>query len=175
MSPVPPHQRQMFKLLSSLVSSSGKKHVDIRGNDALADSQGQTRGLEDAKQPALIDDPAILSSTIPTVSASSIPSKTVSKGLVNSKGQPYINPKVYGGSDVDTATTTAGEPLNVIISALSSPLILTRKGLQNYLRSLDLDFECFGLHSGGPQTAWLDPRGWTDQLFEYRQVFTPIE
>ncbi|PWN37368.1 uncharacterized protein FA14DRAFT_115623, partial [Meira miltonrushii] len=86
----------------------------------------------------------------------------------------FINPTLYGGSMLDQSAGL-GEPLNVIISALSTPELLSRKGLQGYLRSLDLDMECFGLHSGGPQKAFLDPRGWVDQNFLYREVYTPLD
>lgn len=167
----------MIQALTSrfpLVSFRKEDHDDHQ-NTAVTDAQGRIKGLEDPNNPALLDDPLIFSSNIPIVSASSVPAGQISKNLINSTGKPYINPAVYGGSNVDKATTTAGEPLNVIISGLSSPVILTSKGLQSYLRSLDLDFECFGLHSGGPQLAWLDPRGWLNQQFEYREVYTPLE
>jgi hypothetical protein len=29
--------------------------------------------------------------------------------------------------------------------------------------------ECLGLHQGGAQSAWLDARGWQDELFLYRE------
>ena len=174
----------MFQALTShLPLLSTKKQEEEEGHAAAAadagaamtDPQGRTKGLEDPLNPALIDDPLIFSSSIPVVTADSVPAGQVSKDLIDSKGKPFIDPRLYGGSSLDKSTPTAGEPLNVIISALSSPAILTAKGLQNYLRSLDLDFECLGLHAGGPQQAWLDPRGYFDQQFLYREVYTPLE
>lgn len=170
----------MFEAITAHIPLlSSKKHDDEEDNGAAAfgamtDPQGRTRGLEDPMNPALIDDPAIFKSSIPTVEASSVPTGQISKDLINSAGKPFIDPKLYGGSNLDSSAGL-GEPLNVVISALSSPTILTSKGLQNYLRSLDLDFECFGLHSGAPQHAWLDPRGLVDQQFLYREVYTPLE
>lgn len=120
-------------------------------------------------------------SAITTIDASTFdiaPSKIAEgarKDLVDSTGKPFINPAVYGGKWLDVATKTAGEPLNVIISALSSPEILEIDGLQNYLRSLKLDYECFRQHQGGPQKAFLDPRGLVDQNFLYREVYTVVE
>ena len=29
--------------------------------------------------------------------------------------------------------------------------------------------ECLGLHQGDAQSAWLDARGWQDELFLYRE------
>ncbi|PWN42578.1 hypothetical protein IE81DRAFT_323341 [Ceraceosorus guamensis] len=95
--------------------------------------------------------------------------------LLDPVGKAFIDPRLYGGMSVNKSNGDLGEPLNVIVSALSSPEILTRKGLQQYLRSLDLDMECFGLHSGALQKANLDPRGFSDELFLYREVYTPLD
>lgn len=125
---------------------------------APADDQGRTLGLEDPNDPAMVDDTAV---SRPGV-------------LLPSEGVPYIDPRMYGGSSLDSSAGL-GEPLNVIISGQSSAEIKTRKGLQSYLRSLDFDFECLGLHAGTPQKAFIDPRGLVDQYFIYRQVYTPLD
>lgn len=154
---------------------------------SVTDEQGHTVGLEDPHNPALIDDPAIFGSNLSTVEATNIAAHNASsnegdtsapqKDLIDSRGKPFVDPKLYGGSLMGSfdPSTSLGEPLNVIISAQSSPAVLTRKGLQNYLRSLDLDMECLDLHSGSAQKAFLDPRGYVDQNFLYREVYTPLE
>ncbi|SPO41135.1 uncharacterized protein PSFLO_06617 [Pseudozyma flocculosa] len=90
-------------------------------------------------------------------------------------GQGFVDPRLYGGTSFDLVGDGEHEPLNVIVSALSSPEILTKKGLQSYMRSLDFDKECLGLHSGGAQKAWLDPRGWRDEEWLFRKVYTPLD
>lgn len=124
------------------------------------DEQGRTLGLEDPSDPALEDNALELAATV--------------GGLVPADGKPFVDPKIYGGSSLNRSAGL-GEPLNVIVSSLSSPAVLTRKGLRNYFRSLDFDFECLGLHSGNPQQAFLDPRGWVDQAFLFREVYTPLD
>ncbi|CAD6888119.1 unnamed protein product [Tilletia laevis] len=86
--------------------------------------------------------------------------------------QGYIDPKTFpNGSSLNSSN----EPLNVIISANSSPEVLTRKGLQSYLRSIDFDFECLNLHSGGPQYATVDATGSQAQVFLYRETKTSLD
>jgi len=76
---------------------------------------------------------------------------------------PYFNPAEYGGSQLDRSAG-AGEPLNVIVSAYSSPEVLTKQGILTWARSVGFSEECFGLHRGGPQTANLgDGRGWQNE------------
>lgn len=141
------------------------------GQVAITDASGRTVGLEDPNDPRLQDDPAIFPSNNVTAPETGT---DPSKKLLNSTGKPFIDPRLYGGSTLDQSAGL-GEPLNVIISALSTPELLSRKGLQSYLRSLDFDMECLGLHSGGAQKAFLDPRGWVDENFLYREVYTPLE
>lgn len=150
----------MVSLKGLLSGKTTAVEDSITGQVAITDESGRTVGLEDPNDIRLQDDPTIFSEP--------------SKKLINSNGKPFIDPKLYGGSMLDRSAGL-GEPLNVIISGLSSPDLLSRKGLQGYLRSLDFDMECFGLHSGNPQTAFLDPRGWVDENFLYRQVYTPFE
>ncbi|KZV66888.1 hypothetical protein PENSPDRAFT_688582 [Peniophora sp. CONT] len=69
---------------------------------------------------------------------------------------PYYNPTdQLGGSMLDWLVNGKGEPLNVIVSALSSPDVLTVDGIVNYARSIGYSAECLGLHLGDPQTATL--------------------
>ena len=98
----------------------------------------------------------------------------------------YYNVTAGGGSMLDNAGSGGGEPLNVIISGLSSDDVLTNDGIINYARSIGLwvhlsDFhrqflnyrssstECFGIHLGDPQSANLgDGNGWVNQTLELR-------
>jgi len=64
-----------------------------------------------------------------------------------------------------------GEPLNVIISALSSSAVLTNDGFLNYARAIGFSTE-FLFHIGDPQKANLgDGHGWVDETKEFRQDF----
>lgn len=89
----------------------------------------------------------------------------------------YYDPRVNGGSMLDLATSDGlGEPLNVIISGLSSPDVLTDDGILNYARSIDFSEECFGLHLGDPQSANLgDGNGFVNQTIELRSDFDNAE
>ncbi|CAO1639023.1 unnamed protein product [Sympodiomycopsis kandeliae] len=156
-------------------SAPVKPSAELPRQEVETDENGRRIGLEDPDNPALIDDPAIFASVPSPSSNYPAPEGAPLKTLVPSAGKPFVDPRVYGGRGLDQSAGDLGEPLNVIISALSSPEILTRKGLQSYFRSLDFDFECLGLHAGTPQQAWLDPRGWQDQVFLFRQVYTPLD
>jgi len=66
----------------------------------------------------------------------------------------------------------AGEPLNVIISGLSSPEVLTDAGFFNFARAIGYDREFLGLHRGSPQSANLgDGNGWVNEHVELRQSY----
>ncbi|TDL22554.1 hypothetical protein BD410DRAFT_788372 [Rickenella mellea] len=91
---------------------------------------------------------------------------------VQKRGVAFFNPANGGGSELDNAGGGGGEPLNVIISGLSSPAVLTDSGFLNYVRSLGFSQECLGIHSGTPQTANLgDGHGATNQVTELRQDY----
>jgi len=78
-------------------------------------------------------------------------------------GVPYTNPADNGGSQLDSSAGL-GEPLNVIVSGLSSPEVLSTEGIENWARSIGFSTECLGFHLGGPQTANLgDGRGWQNE------------
>ena len=71
---------------------------------------------------------------------------------------------------LDNAGGGLGEPLNIIVSGLSSPAVLTYDGFYNYAQAIGLwvlchrvsqsyfkhpnsSEECLGFHLGGPQSA----------------------
>ncbi|TCD62600.1 hypothetical protein EIP91_006646 [Steccherinum ochraceum] len=84
----------------------------------------------------------------------------------------FVDPTQNGGSWLDDAGSGGGEPLNVIISGLSSPAVLTPDGLINYARAIGFSTECFGIHLGDPQTADLgDGNGAVNQTVELRQDY----
>jgi hypothetical protein len=87
-------------------------------------------------------------------------------------GVAYYNPTARGGSMLINAGDGYGEPMNVIISGLSSPAVLTYKGAINYARAAGFSEECFGLHLGGYMSANLgDGNGWVNQTIELRQDY----
>ncbi|KAF8504236.1 hypothetical protein BU17DRAFT_58249 [Hysterangium stoloniferum] len=91
---------------------------------------------------------------------------------LHSRAVAFVVPADNGGSQLDDAGNGLGEPLNVIISGLSSPAVLTDAGILSYARSLGLSTECLGIHIGGPQKANLgDGNGPLDQTSELRQDF----
>ncbi|THG95180.1 hypothetical protein EW145_g8007 [Phellinidium pouzarii] len=88
----------------------------------------------------------------------------------------FFNPANGGGSMLDNAGDGLGEPLNVIISGLSSSDVLTDDGFLNFAQSLGLSFECLGLHLGAPQSADLgDGNGFVNQTTELRQDYGNAE
>lgn len=64
----------------------------------------------------------------------------------------FYNPADGGGTMLD-ASAGLGEPLNVIISGLSSPEVLTDSGFFKWTKSIQLNQEFLGIHIGTPQTA----------------------
>jgi len=84
----------------------------------------------------------------------------------------FYSPLLGGGSMLDDAGDGLGEPLNVIISGLSSPEVLTLDGIVNFAKSIGFSEECLGLHLGAPQSANLgDGNGWVNQTIEIRQDY----
>ncbi|KAI0636648.1 hypothetical protein C8Q77DRAFT_1154567 [Trametes polyzona] len=83
----------------------------------------------------------------------------------------FFDPAQGGGSIFDNATF-GREPLNVIISGLSSPEVLTDDGILNFAQAIGFSQECLGLHLGDPQTANLgDGNGSVNQTVEFREDF----
>jgi len=88
------------------------------------------------------------------------------------RGSGYYNVTPGGGSMLDNAGDGYGEPLNVIISGLSSLSVLTDDGFLNYAKAIGFSTECFGFHIGDPQSANLgDGNGWVNQTIEIRQDY----
>ncbi|KAI0727972.1 hypothetical protein C8Q72DRAFT_795537 [Fomitopsis betulina] len=85
----------------------------------------------------------------------------------------YYNPADNGGSMLtQVENSTLGEPLNVIISGLSSPAVLTLDGVINYARAIGFSTECLGIHLGNPQAADLgDGNGYVNQTIELREDY----
>jgi len=91
--------------------------------------------------------------------------------LVARRGVAFYNPNSHGGSILDSVGNGLGEPLNVIISGLSSPAVLTNDGIINYARAIGFSTECLGIHSGAPQSANLgDGNGLVKQTMEIRSL-----
>jgi len=73
---------------------------------------------------------------------------------------------------LDNAGDGFGEPLNVIISGLSSPAVLTDDGFLNFAEAVGLSTECLGQHLGAPQSANLgDGNGFVNQTVELREDY----
>ncbi|KAJ7184169.1 hypothetical protein C8R46DRAFT_451849 [Mycena filopes] len=80
----------------------------------------------------------------------------------------YYDPRLTGGSML----TLQNEPLNIIVSALSSPEALTLRGIINYGNALSYGDDCLGIHLGGPQAANLgDGNGMVNQTQMMREDF----
>ncbi|KAJ6500397.1 hypothetical protein C8R45DRAFT_977494 [Mycena sanguinolenta] len=80
----------------------------------------------------------------------------------------YYDPTLTGGSML----TLQNEPINIIVSALSSPDVLTDRGLVNYGNALGYADDCLGIHLGGPQAANLgDGNGYVNQTQMMREDY----
>ncbi|KAI6033054.1 hypothetical protein F5J12DRAFT_798461 [Pisolithus orientalis] len=91
---------------------------------------------------------------------------------VDTSSVPFYNPSLEGGSMLENAGDSLGEPLNVIISGLSTPAVLTNDGIINYARAIGFSEECFNIHLGGLMSANLgDGNGWVNQTYELRQDY----
>ncbi|KAF8957018.1 hypothetical protein BDZ97DRAFT_1848787 [Flammula alnicola] len=87
----------------------------------------------------------------------------------------WYDPRLNGGRFLDYTTKKYGEPLNVIVSGLSDPYVLTDEGFRNYVKSLGYSEECLGLHSGHLHDANLgDGHGRKTQHILARQDYFPI-
>ncbi|GAA5941582.1 uncharacterized protein JCM15063_001627 [Sporobolomyces koalae] len=88
---------------------------------------------------------------------------------------PFYDPRVKGGSQINRNSYGSGEPLNIIISAQSSPDVLRKNGLIAFSRSLGLWNECANLHLGDPQESNLgDGNGWKAESFVMRESRWPF-
>ncbi|KAF8722482.1 hypothetical protein AX14_009754 [Amanita brunnescens Koide BX004] len=95
--------------------------------------------------------------------------------LSNEPQVGWYDPRDRGGRFLDFTTETDGEPLNVIISGLSDPFILTDHGFEYYTKSIGYSKECLGLHMGALHGADLgDGDGTKLQQVIARQHYFPI-
>ncbi|KAJ7445803.1 hypothetical protein B0H11DRAFT_1930470 [Mycena galericulata] len=100
----------------------------------------------------------MFSLVLAAASLSSVASQTVQ----------YYDPTLTGGSML----TFQDEPINIIVSALSSPDALTDRGILNYGAALGYGDDCLGIHLGGPQAANLgDGNGWVNQTQMEREDY----
>jgi len=84
----------------------------------------------------------------------------------------FVDPNLAGGSLIDSTFNGLGEPLNVIISGLSSPGVLSDSGFVQYANAIGFGTECLGIHLGDAQAANLgDGNGWVNQTLELRQDY----
>ncbi|KZT11085.1 uncharacterized protein LAESUDRAFT_721506 [Laetiporus sulphureus 93-53] len=99
--------------------------------------------------------------------------------IINTELQPQVpfyDPYYAGGSMFDNVGNGLGEPLNVIISGLSSPEVLSEAGIINYARAIGFSEECMDIHLGSPFSANLgDGNGWVNQTIELRQDYGDVE
>ncbi|PCH42195.1 hypothetical protein WOLCODRAFT_120108 [Wolfiporia cocos MD-104 SS10] len=87
-------------------------------------------------------------------------------------GVSFYDPRLGEGSMLDDAGGGVGEPLNVIISGLSSPAVLNEPGIVKYAQAIGFSTECFGIHMGPPMPANLgDGNGWVEQTIELRHHY----
>ncbi|KAJ7680754.1 hypothetical protein DFH06DRAFT_428456 [Mycena polygramma] len=90
---------------------------------------------------------------------------------VEKRAVDFVNPSLNGGSWLDKSAGL-GEPLNVVISAQSSPEVLALDGFLQYAQAIGFNVECLGLHLGNPQTANLgDGRGDVNETEVLRESF----
>ncbi|OCH87956.1 hypothetical protein OBBRIDRAFT_847736 [Obba rivulosa] len=87
----------------------------------------------------------------------------------------WVDPRLNGGRLLDYTTRRLGEPLNVIISSLSDPFVLTESGLHIYAKSIGFSEECMGLHYGNIHEADLgDGEGRKPEQYLARQDYFPV-
>jgi len=110
------------------------------------------------------------SSTLFAVLALALPS-LLSATPVSKRAVDFNNPTDGGGSWLDKSAGL-GEPLNVVISAQSTPEVLTLPGFLQYAQAIGFNVECLGLHLGNPQSANLgDGRGDVNETEVLRESF----
>ncbi|KAK7005907.1 hypothetical protein R3P38DRAFT_1723460 [Favolaschia claudopus] len=115
--------------------------------------------------------PSLLSATPVAVEDITAVEDVAVEGLAAAATVDFINPTDNGGSWLDKSNGL-GEPLNVVISAKSTPDVLTLDGLLRYAHAIGFDKECLGQHQGDPQTANLgDGRGDVNETEVLRENF----
>jgi len=87
----------------------------------------------------------------------------------------WVDPRLNGGRLLDYTSHKYGEPLNVIISSMSDPFVLTEPGMRTYAKSIGFSRECFGLHYGNIHEADLgDGDGRKPEQYLARQDYFPV-
>lgn len=104
--------------------------------------------------------------------------QTILTGKFPSEYQGWFDPRVNGGRFLDYTEHKPpyrGEPLNVIITALSDPYIITDEGFKEYTKSIGYSEECLGIHLGNKHDADLgDGDEKKAQQFLARQHYFPV-
>jgi hypothetical protein len=89
--------------------------------------------------------------------------------------QGWADPRINGGRLLDFTAPFLGEPLNVILSGLSDPYVLTEEGFREYTKSIGYSNECLGLHIGAIHEADLgDGSGRMPEMYLARQAYFPV-
>ncbi|KAI0745485.1 hypothetical protein C8Q76DRAFT_607381 [Earliella scabrosa] len=110
--------------------------------------------------------------TVLALAGAAVVSSVAASTVFQKRAVEFFDPAPGGGSMLIDTLNGLGEPLNVIISGLSSPAVLTQDGLLNYARAIGFSEECFGIHLGDPFAANLgDGHGPVNQTTELRQDF----
>ncbi|VDC02448.1 unnamed protein product [Peniophora sp. CBMAI 1063] len=87
----------------------------------------------------------------------------------------WVDPRILGGRMLDWPGGELGEPLNIIVSGLSDPFVLTPDGFRAYTKSIGYSEECLGLHYGTIHTADLgDGLRARDEQYLARQQYFPM-
>lgn len=87
----------------------------------------------------------------------------------------WYDPRLKGGRQIDYTIEELGEPLNIIISGISDPYVLTDTGFKHYTKSLGYSQECLGLHYGNRHHANLgDGDDKKRELILARQHYFPV-
>ncbi|KAJ7141337.1 hypothetical protein C8R44DRAFT_604128 [Mycena epipterygia] len=113
------------------------------------------------------------SSTLFAILALALPSLISATAIAppTKRAVDFVNPTLAGGSWLDKSAGL-GEPLNVVISAQSSPEVLALDGFLQYAQTIGFNVECLGLHLGDPQSANLgDGRGDVNETEVLRESF----
>ncbi|KAJ7090202.1 hypothetical protein B0H15DRAFT_922380 [Mycena belliarum] len=83
----------------------------------------------------------------------------------------YTDPRSGGGRML----TVQNEPLNIIVSGLSSPEVLSTRGIVNFGNAIGYGDDCFGIHLGGPQAADLGDGNGLREDFGSKPIGTCLE
>ncbi|GAA5840379.1 hypothetical protein JCM3766R1_000270 [Sporobolomyces carnicolor] len=116
----------------------------------------------------------LLLGSIATTTTTTALANPLSKRLIETDG--YYNPTENGGRWLTLARNTypegLGEPINVVVSADSDPLLMTDTGFFDWSFSINFSGECLGQSDGAKQAANLgDGLGFINQTILLRENF----